>query len=382
MHDLPIRILHVQTVMDRGGAETFVMSLYRKIDREKVQFDFIVSSEEKGAYDDEIRQLGGQVIHCPSLKGYNIITYVRWWKRFLKESSYRVIHSHIRGTASIFLAIARQQGLYTICHSHSISNGKGLFSAVKYLFQLPVRYLSDSMVACSPQAGRWLFGKKVEQDPRYEIWNNGIDVQRFRYAPGRRIATRTKLGVGDSCVIGHVGRFITAKNHTFLLEVFRAFHAMHSDSVLLLVGTGQLVKEIEDFVETSGLGGSVRFLGIREDIPDLLDAMDCFLLPSFYEGLPISAVEAQTSGLPCLISNTVPPDVSIGDGTRFLPIDQGVDVWVEALQSVDREKERSDSYKRAVDAGFDISTTAQYVETFYLQKVELHEKRLGRDGRR
>lgn len=379
MYNLPIRILHVQTVMDRGGAETFVMSLYRKIDREKVQFDFIVSSEEKGAYDDEIGQLGGQIIHCPTLKGYNIISYMRWWKRFLKESNYRVIHSHIRGTASIFLAIARKQGMYTICHSHSISNGKGLFSAVKYLFQLPVRYLSDSMIACSAQAGRWLFGKNVEKDPRYEIWNNGIDVQRFRYDPERRAETRAQLAVGDLFVIGHVGRFIEVKNHKFLIEVFKQLHETQPESILLLVGDGPLRGEIENLVATVGLQKSVRFLGVREDIPSLLDAMDCFVLPSYFEGLGIAAIEAQTSGLPCFLSHTIPEEVTIAETTHFLPIDGGPAIWATALeQAIGQDLKRPEAFKQAIEYGFEIESTARYAEHFYIDKAEQQRIRQNR----
>ena len=372
MPNKPIRILQVQSSMDRGGAETLVMSLYRKINREHVQFDFVVNSEQRGAYEEEILQLGGRVIRCPAFKGYNLIGYVRWWKKFLAHSEYRVIHSHIFGTASIFLSVAKSQGLHTICHSHSTSNGKGLYSAIKYLFQLPVRYVSDSMIACSDDAGKWLYGKKVVQNPRYEVWKNGIDVQAFRFDRERRDRVRAQLGITDQVVLGHVGRFIPVKNHKFLIKVFKAYHESQPKSVLLLMGDGPLVEEAKELARELGIGEYVLFLGVRSDIPDLLDAMDCFLLPSLYEGFPISAVEAQTSGLVCLISDRVPHDIQISDDLTFIPIDNGVQPWCDALLASQNPSDREQAYKRVVDQGYDITETAAYVERFYREVYAGH----------
>jgi glycosyltransferase involved in cell wall biosynthesis len=365
MPNKPIRILHVQSSMDRGGAETLVMSLYRKINREHVQFDFVVNSDKIGAYEEEILQLGGRVIRCPAFKGYNIIGYVRWWKKFLAHSEYRVIHSHIFGTASIFLSVARAQGLHTICHSHSTSNGKGLYSAIKYLFQLPVRYVSDSMIACSDDAGKWLYGKKVVQNPRYEVWKNGIDVQAFRFDQERRDRVRAQLGITDQIVLGHVGRFIPVKNHKLILGVFKAYHKMQPKSILLLVGEGPLLEEAKARANKLGVGEHVHFLGVRKDVPDLLDAMDCFLFPSLYEGLGISAIEAQASGLPCLVSDRVPQDVKILDDLTFIPIDRGVQPWCDALHASQNSSDREQAYKKVVDQGYDITDMATYVEQFY-----------------
>jgi len=365
MPNTPIRILQVQSSMDRGGAETLVMSLYRKINREQVQFDFVVNSKQIGAYEEEIRQLGGRVIRCPAFRGYNLIGYVRWWKEFLTHSEYRVIHSHIFGTASIFLSVARAQGLHTICHSHSTSNGKGLYSAIKFLFQLPVRYVSDSMIACSDDAGKWLYGKNVVHNPRYEVWKNGIDVQAFRFDGERRDRVRAQLGVTDQVVLGHVGRFIPVKNHKFLIKVFKAYHETQPKSVLLLVGEGPLVEEAKELANELGIGEHVLFLGVRKDIPDLLAAMDCFLLPSLYEGFPISAVEAQASGLECFISDRVPHDIQITDDLTFIPIDEGVQPWCDALLASHNSSDRDQAYKKVVDQGYDITEMAAYVERFY-----------------
>lgn len=365
MPNEPIRILHVQSSMDRGGAETLVMSLYRKINREYVQFDFVVNSEKIGAYEEEILQLGGRVIRCPAFKGYNFIGYVHWWKKFLAHSEYRVIHSHISGTASIFLTVAKAQGLHTISHSHSTSNGKGLRGVIKSLSQLPVRHVADSMIACSDDAGKWLYGKNVVHNPRYEVWKNGIDVQVFRFDRERRDRVRTQLGITDQVVFGHVGRFIGAKNHKFLIKVFKAYHEIQPRSVLLLVGDGPLVEEAKELANELGVGEYVLFLGVRSDIPDLLDAMDCFLFPSLYEGLGISAIEAQASGLPCLISDTVPLDVKISDNVRFIPIDRGVQPWCDALLAFQNSPDREQAFKRVVEQGYDITEVAAHVEQFY-----------------
>jgi len=221
------------------------------------------------------------------------------------------------------------------------------------------------MIACSDDAGKWLYGKNVVHNPRYEVWKNGIDVQAFRFDGERRDRVRAQLGVTDQVVLGHVGRFIPVKNHKFLIKVFKAYHETQPKSVLLLVGEGPLVEEAKELANELGIGEHVLFLGVRKDIPDLLAAMDCFLLPSLYEGFPISAVEAQASGLECFISDRVPHDIQITDDLTFIPIDEGVQPWCDALLASHNSSDRDQAYKKVVDQGYDITEMAAYVERFY-----------------
>ncbi len=362
----PIRILHVLSIMDRGGAETFVMNIYRKTRRDIIQFDFVVHSSSLGAFDAEIHRLGGKIYSCPAFKGINYIQYTKWWNRFLDEhTEYRVIHSHIRSTASLILGISKLKSRYSISHSHSISNGKNFSSIVKYLLQLPIRFIADSMIACSDEAGKWLFGKSAVKSSKFQVWKNGIDVQMFRYSEERRKLTRILLGLCDNFVVGHVGRFSKEKNHKFLLEVFKAYHDTNPKSLLLLVGDGSLIGKTKMLANELGISGCVHFLGVRKDIPALLDAMDCFLFPSLFEGLGISAIEAQTSGLPCLISDRVPQSVKISENTKFISIRKGTKLWVECLGSL-LTTERQRAYESTIGHGYDIIKIVQNAEKFYI----------------
>ncbi len=365
-----IRILHVLGGLERGGAESMVMNFYRAIDRTKVQFDFIIHTEKHQAYYDEIIHLGGKIYSFPAFRGINAFTLRKNWVDFFKtHPEYKILHSHVRSYASLYLPIAHKAGLKTIIHSHSTSNGKGLASVVKRIMQYPLRFQADHFFACSKEAGTWLFGGKIVNSEKFHILQNAIDVDRYRFNQKIRDEYRKELGVVDKKTFIHVGRFHPAKNHTFLLNLFAEIHKKDNNTVLLLAGDGKLRPAIEKQIGDLDIHDSVILLGSRSDIPNLLQASDYFLFPSAWEGLPVTVVEAQAAGIPCYVSDKVTKEVGISDLVKYLPIDQGFQSWIDALENTN-QIEKKDVFKQISKAGFDIKDISKKLSTFYEKKWE------------
>ena len=360
----PIRILHVLGGLERGGAETFVMNLYRNIDRENIQFDFVIHTEDHGAFYNEIVSLGGRIFSCPRYKGKNHFAYVKWWKVFLKShSEYKVIHSHVRSTASIYLKFAKHNGLKTIIHSHSTSSGKGITSVIKNILQYPLRYMADYLFACSKESGEWLFGKKATKAQNFHVIKNSIDLEKCSFNSDVRNKYRKEMNLTDKKVFIHVGRLHPAKNHMFLLDLFKEIYKNDSNSVLLIVGDGDLREQIANRINELGLPSSVFMLGSRGDVGNLLQSADCFLFPSLWEGVPLTVIEAQASGLPCLVSNTITSDINISDLVTSIPVDKGVTPWIKKISNLNLT--RKDVHENIISAGYDSKTLAKWIEDFY-----------------
>lgn len=360
----PIRILHVLGRLDRGGAETMIMNIYRNIDRNKIQFDFIVHTADECAYDEEIIDAGGHIFNVPRFSLKNSIRYIIEWSRFFqKHQEYKIIHSHVRSTATIFLLIAKLYGLKTIIHSHSVSNGRGIISRIKTILSYPLRYICDYYFACSNEAGKWLFGENIMQGDRFFLLNNAIDSDLFKFKLEKRDLIRKQLNIENKFVIGHVGRFCEVKNHIFLIEIFNEICLKNSNAVLLLIGNGELRKDIEQKVIDFGIEDNVMFLGVREDIPDILQVMDVFLFPSLFEGLGMVLIEAQVSGLKCIISETIPKEVEITDLIRVISLNDPPQHWADIILT--SPYERYSRQAEIIDAGYEIKTTARWLEKIY-----------------
>lgn len=358
-----VRVLHILGAMGLGGAETMVMNLYRQIDRQKVQFDFVVHTDQEKAYDGEIKSLGGRMYSCPRYRGVNHFSYMSWWKAFLTEhTEYKILHSHICSTASLYLPVARKHGLVSIIHSHSTSNGRGMEAAVKDILQLPLRRQADYLFACSKEAGEWLFGKKAVRSERFHVMPNAIDSERFRFDPALRESVRKELGVEESFVIGHVGRLAPEKNHSFLFRVFQELLKRKPNAVLLLFGDGELREQLIQEADALGISGRVTFFGARKNVSEYYHAMDAFVFPSAWEGLGIAALEAQAAGLPCFIADTVPRAVDIGaDLVTFLSLDKPAAEWAGLIHSV----QRNDTTQFVRKAGYDVRDNAMALQRFY-----------------
>lgn len=358
----PIRILHVLAGMNRGGAEAFVMNIYRNIDRTKVQFDFILFRQEECEFNNEIRNLGGKIYWVPRYNGKNHFKFKKTWNNFLKEHpEYKIIHGHVRSTASIYLKIANKHGLTTIAHSHNTSSGKGVDAVVKNVLQYPIRIIANYCFACSKSAGEWLFGKKNN----FHVLNNAIDTAKFIFNDKIRDEKRKELNIKNKLVIGNVGRFHIQKNHTFLIDVFKEIHDKNEDAVLLLVGDGELRSSIEKKIKILKLVDNVILTGVRSDIPELLQAMDVFVFPSLFEGLGIVVVEAQAAGLPCIVADTIPKEAYLTDLIENLSLEDSLAIWADKILEHINHK-RKDTYQEIVKCGYDIKETVKWLEEFYL----------------
>ncbi|NSL52733.1 glycosyltransferase family 1 protein [Calidifontibacillus erzurumensis] len=366
----PIRILQVFANMNRGGAETMIMNLYRNIDRSNIQFDFIVHTEDHCAYDDEIHELGGRIFRIPSYKGKNHLLYKKKWYHFFKNHpEYKIIHGHVVSTGSIYLKIAKKFGLVTIAHSHSTSSGSGFPSVVKNVLQFPLRYIADYLFACSYAAGEWLFGKRACEQDNFYLMKNAIEAKQFIFNENIRQIKRKEFQIEDKFVIGHVGRFNTPKNHSFLIDVFKEVCELNQNAVLMLVGNGDLHPVIEKKVNKLGLTDRVIFTGVRSDIPELLQAMDVFLFPSLYEGLPVTLVEAQATGLRCIISDRITNEVIVTDLVEQLSLDLSAKHWSKEVLKYMNSYERKSTFEEIKVSGYDISDTAKWLELFYISKI-------------
>ncbi|MGF7057747.1 glycosyltransferase family 1 protein [Brassicibacter mesophilus] len=363
-----IRILHVLGRLDRGGAETMVMNLYRNIDRSKVQFDFVKHTEDECDYDDEILKLGGKIHTISRYNGKNHYKYMHQWRTlFEAHPEYKIIHGHMRSTASIYLKIAKNYGVTTIAHSHSTaSRGNKLEQIIKYLLQLPVRYEADYLFACSDEAGRWLFGKKSVKKSNYRLFKNAIDINKYLFNQATRNKIRKILGIEDKFVIGHVGSFTYPKNHKFLVEVFNEVKRRKNNSTLLLLGDGELRENIITQIERLGIEDNVILLGNVPNINEYLQAMDVFAFPSIFEGLGISVIEAQTAGLPCVVSDNVPEVAFITKVVSRVQMD--VHLWENKILdycNYERTKIPAIVFR---NAGYDIEKSSQELIGFYIEK--------------
>lgn len=360
-----MRILHMIGCLEMGGSQTMVMSLYRAIDRSKIQFDFIVDCDDKNVFEQEIAQLGGRVFRLPKFNGKNIIEVRRAWSAFLQaHPEYKVLHSHIRSYASIYLPIAKAHGVKTIIHSHNTSNGRGIMAIGKKLLQYPLRFQADYFFGCSEIAGQWLFGKKIVASNRYYMLKNAVDLERFSYKQQIKNEIRSQLNIPENAlVIGHIGRMHPQKNHKFLIDSFAKIAAEREDAYLLLLGDGELRGEITGQIHRLGLDDKVMQLGIRKNTEDYLCAMSCMALPSLHEGLPVVVVEAQANGLPCFVADTVTKEVKLSELVTYLPIDQGEKPWVQAILNC--WQNHMDVSEQIKAGGFCVNTSSEWLCNFY-----------------
>lgn len=362
-----IRVLHYIGLLEFGGSQSFVMEIYRKIDREMLQFDFVTFPNQKVDFYDEIISLGGRVYESPRYNGKNHFEFVKWWKSFFEQhQEYRVFHCHVRSVAAICISIAHKYGCYAIAHSHSTSNGSGIISVIKDIMQFPVRFQADYMFACSYDAGKWMFGNRTIARNNFEVIFNAIDSERFGYNLQKRIQIRKKLKISDKFVIGHVGRFTEPKNHMFLLEVFSEVLKERDNACLLLIGDGEKRSEIERKINELRINDSVILAGSKSNTCDYYQAMDVFAFPSLWEGLGMAAIEAQASGLHCVVSERIPKEVDIGASLICaIELDKGIKIWKDNIVSY-VDAERSSHIDEVKTSGYDVVHNAKKMQDFYL----------------
>ncbi|WHQ78649.1 glycosyltransferase [Latilactobacillus curvatus] len=372
----PIRVLHVIGKMDRAGAETMIMSLYRRIDRNKIQFDFMVHSKEKGDFDDEIRALGGKIFYIDKFKGFNPIPYYFAWRKFLKKhSEYRVIHGHIGSSALIYISVAKSLGRKTIIHSHSaFSDRFNLHDHLISWLNYPNKHIATELLAASKQAGIDGFGKSVILQNNFRVLNNAIDTNKFLYSKLKRQQIRTKLGISpDTLIIGNIGRLVEVKNQSRLIEIFNTILVKIPDAHLLILGEGPLREKLEQLIVDKGLKSNVHLVGVKDNVADYLSAMDIFVFPSLHEGLGISLIEAQSTGIPCVVSDAVPIEAKVSPLLTFISLKSSDNEWMKIIL---REREnysiqnRTSQVEKIKQANYDISQTLPQVSSLYLNLAE------------
>lgn len=368
----PIRVLHNIASLHFGGAQAFLMNVYNNIDREKVQFDFVVTPEEKKDLYEQVEQMGGRIFVCPKYTGKNHFAYCRWWNDFFAEHpEYHVIHGHVRSTASIYLKIAQKYGLVTIAHSHSTSNGRGVSAIVKNIMQLPIRHTADYLFACSDKAGKWLYGEKATKQPNYRMIPNGVDLRRFAFHEEKRRQMRNQLKITeDTFVVGHIGRITVPKNHQFLVELFAAYHKENPQSRLLLVGDGELFEAVQQQCTQLGIREAVIMVGSKTNTEDYYQAMDLFVFPSLWEGLPVSVVEAQANGLICLLSDVITCDVDLTDQVKYLSLNEKSRWLNEIARACPKPRTAASPENMKKLQPFDASVVAKQLQNFYLEQNE------------
>lgn len=366
----PIRILQVVNIMDRAGLETMIMNHYRAIDRGRVQFDFLEHRPWRGTYDDEIEAFGGRVYRAPRLYPQNALAYRRFMRRFFAEHEYPVVHSHIDAMSAFPLDAARRAGVpVRIAHSHNDSVDRDLKYPVKEWARKRLPGIATHYWACSEAAGAFLFGR--ENLSRIHVVKNAIDLEGFRFDECLRAEARAELNLrGDQTVVGHVGRFSAVKNHSFLVNLLAELRSEGVDAVLVLVGDGELRGDIERKVQGLGLSGSVRFLGLRDDVGRFVQAFDVMVFPSLHEGIPLTLIEAQASGLPVVASDAVSGEALVLPDTAHLPLDAPMSEWAGEVVRLASGGRSRHAIERLAEAGYEIRANAEALQSAYLSLYE------------
>lgn len=359
-----IRILQMIGSLNMGGSQTTMMNIYRNIDRTKIQFDFVLDHPKETYFAEEAKSLGAKIYTMPGFHGTNAGEIKRDWNNFFYlHPEYKVLHSHVRSYASLYLPIATAHGVKTVIHSHSTSAGSGFSALVKEMMQRPLKKQADVLMACSAEAGNWLFGERACKGKNFVIMPNSVDTKLYGINNEVRKKYREELGLEGKYVVGHVGRLHESKNHGFLINAFFELHESNPNARLLLVGDGELRGDIEQKISALGIRDSVVMTGSRKDVPSLMQAMDVFAFPSVWEGMPTTVVEAQAAGLPCFVSDHVTQEAGVTDLIHWLPIDDAR-VWAHELSRQEPKRDVRDQIKKA---GYDVEAAAEKLCRIYMK---------------
>ncbi|MEK3879582.1 glycosyltransferase family 1 protein [Paenibacillus sp. FSL M7-0420] len=362
-----IKVLHIVPFLDSGGIENLLLSYYKNMSREEIRFDFIVHGEFIGSLELDFKQMNSKVYHIPT-KRQDMKKNLSLMKKVISNGNYDVVHSH-QGIVSVFpMYYAKKFNVKKrITHSHTTSAENNKLQKIMNLLFSPFlkRYTTD-FFACGVDAGNYLWGKRIVENNKLFVMKNSIDLKKFIFNRATRDKLRRELNIEDKFVIGTVGRLTHQKNHKFLIEVFNEIYKKNKNAVLLLVGRGDLEKELMLQVERLQLTEAVKFLGIRNDINNVLQAMDVFLLPSIYEGLPVVIVEAQAAGLKCVVSDTVTREVKVTDLVDYISLKETYEKWAFKILELTRSYSRESTYEELKKEGYDIEQEARKMELYYI----------------
>ena len=361
---MTIRILQVVNSMNRAGLETMLMNYYRNINRDKIQFDFLTHRSFEGDYDKEIEKLGGRIYHAPRLYPQNYLEYFKFMSSFFKQHpEYKIVHSHIDSMSYLPLLAAKKANVpIRIAHSHNTSIDFDYKFILKEIFRFKIVDVANEFCACGYDAGKYLFrGKK-----NFLIIPNAIDKSSFIFNSDIRKKIRKKYKLGNQLVIGNVGRMTHQKNQAFLVKILFALREKGINASLILIGVGEEKANLEKLANKLNINKNILFLGKRNDVNDLYQAMDVFVMPSYYEGIPVVGIEAQFSGLPCLFSNAVPNEVAFNGKTKFLSLKKSEKQWANEICKMSLN-ERNEKERIGINnEHYDIKKAHNILENFYL----------------
>ena len=367
-----IKILYfMDGIGNAGGIQEMVIKWMENIDKEKFQIDILsYDTGKKDNYPERIKKLGGNVYIIPTYtKKGQLIKSLKSTKEFFeKNKDYDIIHAHASSKALFIMYYAKKLGIKSrILHSHCTQfvMTKKIALLIANLFKVPTNMLTTDYFACSPEAGEFLFGNNYVKNGSVYIAHNGINTDEFYYRSDIRNRIRKELGLQDKIIIGNVGRFRPQKNHNYLIEIFSEVYKKDNSAVLLLVGNGELEDQIREKVHYLGLEKSVYFLGFRKDVSDLMQAMDILVMPSLFEGLPVTGVEAQAEGLPCIFADTITRDAAIIPQSCYMRLEDSPEKWAEKILEVAYNYNRIDSLEFIRKKGYDIKLETQKMEEFY-----------------
>lgn len=361
-----IRVLQIVGELNPTGIDNLVMSLYREIIDFGIQFDFVVHGNSTGFYEEEVLALGGRVYHITK-KTDNFFKSQRELSSILRTNSYDIVHAHQDSMSGLSLKVAKKEMVNCrIAHAHTTNLPKGVRKWIYHFARRLIKKNSTIRLACSKNAGDWLFTFS-NKTQNYILFKNCIDVKKFVFSDQNREILREKLQLNGKKILIHVGRFAYAKNHEFLIEVFKALSIIDPDYMLVLVGTGELIQKVKQKVEMYNLTDRVLFLGERNDITDLLSMADIFLMPSYFEGFPVSLIEAQTSGIHIIASENIDNSAFYSKNYELLPI-TNKNKWVDAIMN-SSIYERKNGVEISKKNGFDCREQASNLAKLYRNNI-------------
>lgn len=363
-----IRVLHSVSNMDRAGIETMLMNYYRNMDFSKVQFDFLCNKKKSGAYDEEIKKLGGKIYHTPGLNPIKFFKYQRYMKElFSKHPEYQIIHVH-NGALGIYALYAAKKNKisHRIFHAHGASITLDLKWPLKMVCKSQLLNYCNQNWTCGVEAAKCYFGRKIVKQGNYHLVNNAIDAEKFTYSEKIRNKIREEYNLQGKIIIGHVGRFMRQKNHKFLIEVFARISRLEEKAVLVLLGDGELMDNIKKKVSELEITEKVIFIGNVGNVNEWYSAFDVFVLPSIWEGLPVVGIEAQAADLPCVFSSNVTKEIKLSEKANFMELEASVDEWAKCIIEKSRYSARKYNTDLITKKNYNIHIEAKKLEKQYL----------------
>lgn len=376
-NNLPIRVLQATVSNDKGGLTGYICQNYRYINKEEVQFDFL-TYEKKLDFQIEFENLGAKFFIMP--KPSHFFSYYKSLKNLNEKNNYKLIHYNLSYANFVPIIAAKLAGFSRIIiHSHSTAIDdkrpfvRGIKKIIHWMGKKIIANVATDYLACSALAAEWMFTESIMKNKKYHVVKNAINLDLYKFNPGIREKIRSNLGIKeDTFCIGHIGRFSYSKNHIFLIDIFFQIHKKKPNSCLILIGgkmNGEkFFKEMMEKAEKLKISKYIKYLGVRNDVPDLLQAMDCLVLPSRFEGLGIVGIEAQSAGTPCIVSTKVPNELAVTNKIHFLSLKESSEIWADTILSVlAQEKSRTDQIELLHQNGYDILDSIKEIEALYIK---------------